>query len=237
MQVVAPDLLAEACELSAAVSAAGLVLGLLLWLFGWRGHRFWVVLAATLLGGVAGLSASPAYGAQPLVAGLLAAVAAGVLALALVRVVAFAAGGLAACLLVRTFVPALDQPLLAWLVGGLVGVFFFRFWTMALTSLLGTLLIAYSALSLLQRLAKLQAAPWSDRNAQLLNGLCAGGCLLGVLSQLLLERWRARRQRRREEQAKLKKAQEEEKRKKEEEKKKAPPPKRPWWGWPAKKAG
>src|SRR5690348_6630154 len=146
MQIVAPDLLADARELSVAVTAAGTALGLALWLFGWRGHRFWVVLSATLSGGIAGLTSSSAYGVEPLVAGLLAAVAAGVLALALVRVLAFAAGGLAACVLMHALAPAWDQPLVSLLVGGLLGVFFFRLGMMAFTSSAGTLLVAYCAL-------------------------------------------------------------------------------------------
>ena len=83
MALLAPDILEEARGLSVAVSVSGLVLGLLLWLLGWRGHRFWIVLAATVSAGVAGLSMGPSYGASPELAGLLLAIAAGVLALAL----------------------------------------------------------------------------------------------------------------------------------------------------------
>ena len=55
MHLVAPDILAEGHGLSSALSAAGLVLGLLLWLFGWRAHRFWIVLIATVSAGISGL--------------------------------------------------------------------------------------------------------------------------------------------------------------------------------------
>jgi MFS family permease len=248
MQLLAPDLLADVRELSVAVTAAGLGLGLLLWLLGWWGHRFWIVLGATVAGGVAGLTSSPDYGAQPLVAGLLAAVAAGVLALALVRVLAFAAGGLAASVLIHAFAPSWDQPLLTLLVGGLAGVFFFRLGMMALTSTAGTLLVLYCALSLLDRLGTLNAVPWADANAVLLNWLCGSGAILGVLAQFLLERRRLRKKREQEDAARQKAADEVVRKKtdaaarkkaaEDEKKKKNQPPPRNWWPpWGTRQAG
>ena len=235
MQVLAPDLLADGRELSVAVTGSGLGLGLLLWLLGWRAHRFWVVLCATFAGGVAGLVSSPDYDVQPLVAGLLAAVAAGVLALALVRVLAFAAGSLAACLLVHALAPAWDQPLVSMLVGGLAGVYFFRFGMMTLTSTFGTLLVGYCALCLLDRLGTLDVVPWANGNAVLLNWLCACGIVMGVLTQFLLERRRIHKQKAKEEAARQKAAEEAEKKKQ----KPPPPVKKSWfpWGQGKRKAG
>ena len=40
-----------------------LTLGLALWLTGWRLHRFWIVLATTLVAGITGLASGPAPGA------------------------------------------------------------------------------------------------------------------------------------------------------------------------------
>jgi hypothetical protein len=237
MHLLSPDLLADARELSGPVLAAGLVLGAALWLLGWRGHRFWIVLSATVAGGVGGLASSPAYGVQPLVAGLLAAVAAGVLALALVRVLAFLAGGLGACLLVHAFAPAWDQPLVSLLVGGLLGVYFFRMGTMALTSLAGTLLVEYCALCLLDRLATLRCVPWAEANAVLLNWLCGSGTVLGVLAQFLLERRSVRKKRQQEEAAKKKADDEAAKKKADEAKKKAKAASSWWPPWGKRKAG
>jgi hypothetical protein len=225
MQLLAPDLLADARELSVGVTGTGLALGALLWLLGWRAHRFWVVLSATFAGGVAGLASSPAYDVQPLVAGLLAAVAAGVLALALVRVLAFAAGSLAACLVVHAVAPSWDQPLVCVLVGGLVGVYLFRLGMMTLTSTIGTLLMGYSALCLLDRLGTLNAVLWADGHAALLNWLCGCGVVLGVLTQFLLERRLLRKKREREEKVRQKAAEEAEK------KKQKPPAKKSWLPW------
>lgn len=236
MHLLAPDLLADARELSVPVTAAGLALGLLLWLMGWWGHRFWIVLSATLVGGIGGLVESPAYGVQPLVAGLLAAVAAGVLALALVRVIAFLAGGLGACLLMHLVAPSWDQPLVSMLVGGLAGVYFFRFGTMLLTSTVGTLLMGYCSLCLLDRLGTLKCAAWADANGVLLNWLCGSGIILGVLTQFLLERRRNRKKREKEE-AKKKKADEEAAKKKADEARKKAKPANKWWPpWGQRKA-
>src|SRR5207237_9828162 len=85
MQLVAPDILSDACGLSIGLVIAGVVLGLALWLFGWSCHRFWIVLITTVLAGVYGLYDAAAFRAQPLVAALLLALVGGLLALALVR--------------------------------------------------------------------------------------------------------------------------------------------------------
>src|SRR5262249_35799008 len=134
MHLLSPDILTEARSLSYGLLSAGLAAGLMLWLLGWWGHRFWIVLIATVGGGVFGLNAGPNYGLQPAVAGLLLAVSAGVLALTLVRLFAWAAGGFAAWMLVHALAPLWDQPYLCFLAGGLIGLLLFRFWTMALTS-------------------------------------------------------------------------------------------------------
>jgi hypothetical protein len=198
MHFIAPDLLAEAHGLSVPVCITGLVLGLLLWLLGWYGHRFWVVLAATVAAGILGLYSGPDLGMQRLVAGLLLAVAAGALALALVRLAAFAVSGVIAWLIVRSFAPGwndLQGQIICILAGGLVGLLFFRYWMMTVTSLLGTLLLAYSGLCLADRLGKLDAAVWSEQNALLLNWACAANVAAGLLVQVLLDRRRRRRKR------------------------------------------
>jgi len=193
MQLVATDIVSDARALSAGLSAAGLAIGLALWLTGWWGHRFWIVLAATVLAGIFGLLSSPAHQVQPLIVGLLLAVAAGVLALSLVRLVAFAAGGAAVWLAVHAVAPPpWDDVLICFLAGGLVGLLLFRLWMIVLTSFAGTLLMAYSGLCLGDRLGKLDAVEWTETRALLLNWLCVGITLLGLVVQLFLERRRAR---------------------------------------------
>src|SRR5262249_26385774 len=79
MALLDPDILSEARELSPLLSGTGFVLGLFLWLFGGRTHRFWLALVLTVAAGVAGLYYGPAYGVLPLVSGLLLAISAGAL--------------------------------------------------------------------------------------------------------------------------------------------------------------
>jgi MFS family permease len=194
MHLFAPDLLSEARLLPFGLLGAGLAVGLLLWLFGWWGHRFWIVLIATVGAGLYGLmSAGPHYRIQPFVAGLLLAVSAGVLALTLVRLVAYVAGGIAAWMLVHALAPLWDQPLLCFLVGGLIGLFLFRFWTMAFTSFLGALVSIYSGLCLADKLGWTDAASWAEQQGALLNWLCGVGALAGFAVQFFLERRRIRR--------------------------------------------
>ena len=195
MVLVAPDILNEVRQLPWYFLAVALALGLLLWLFGGRGHRFWLVLGLTVAGGVVGLRYGAAYEVQPLVAGLLLAVTAGALALALSRVLLFVAGGAACVALAHAVAPSFDEPVICFLVGGLLGVLLFKVWVSALSSLAGTLLIAYSILGLLGGFRLFDAVAWAEQQTPLLTWACGAGAVFGLLAQFLLERRRQRRQR------------------------------------------
>jgi hypothetical protein len=191
MELLDRDILADVCGLSLPLVVTGLVLGLTLWLFGWRTHRFWVVLIMTVLAGIYGLYEAPPFRAQPLLASLLLAVAAGLLALAMIRVLAFVAGGGAGLLLVQAAAPTWSQPLLAFLACGLLGLLLFRLWMMALTSFSGALVIAYALLSLLNRADVLQAVEWSSgKGTVLFNWMCGLLAAAGLAFQFYLDRRR-----------------------------------------------
>jgi hypothetical protein len=228
MNAVASDILEEVRQLPPFMLAAGLAIGLLLWLYGGRGHRFWLVLAMTTAGGVFGLHFGAAYSLQPLVAGLLLAVTAGALALALARVILFVAGGAACIWLARTIAPSWDEPALFFLVGGLLGVLLYKVWVTALSSLAGALLIAYSILGLLSHFGMDGLPAWADQQAPLLNWICAATAVLGLLTQLLMERRRVRRIRQKEA---------EEKAAEDFARDHPPPPPKPWWSWKSPKTG
>jgi hypothetical protein len=188
MQLLAPDILEEARTLSPFLSGAGLLIGFFLWMFGGRTHRFWLAMSVTLAAGLLGLSHGKQYGMQPLVAALLLAVSAGALALSLVRILLFAAGGMAALSLFHAVAHGWDQPIAVFLVGGLIGVILYRFWIAIFSSLVGSVLMAYSALALLDRLGLIASVPWTRQNGPLLNWACASLIVMGVLVQFLLER-------------------------------------------------
>lgn len=188
MQLIAPDILEEARGLSPMLSGTGAAIGFLMWALGGRTHRFWLAMSVTLTAGLLGLALGKDYGMQPLAAGLLMAVSAGALALSLVRILLFAAGGLAALGIVYSLAPAWDEPIAAFLVGGLIGVLLYRFWIMTFSSLIGALLLVYSTLALLDRLHIVDSVAWTSKNGPLLNWGCSALIGLGLLVQFLLER-------------------------------------------------
>jgi hypothetical protein len=204
MHMIAPDVLAEARGLSAGVCGAGIGLGLLLWLFGWRWHRFWTVAGVTVAGGLYGLSTGQATGGHVLALGLLLAVAAGLLALELARLFAFVAGGTAVWLGAGALLPNAQELGVFFLAGGLAGILFYRLWMMALTSFLGTLLAGHAGLVLTDTLTAFDAPGWSGRNPMALSvavglvsalGLAAQGAQLRWWADA--DRWRPRRERKR----------------------------------------
>ena len=190
MQFLDPDILRDVCALSPALLITALIMGGVLWLWGWRTHRFWVVLLMTVLAGIHGLYEGSAFRDHPLVASLLLAIAAGLLALSLVRLLAFAAGGLAGLLAVQALGPGWNQHLLVFVACGLVGLFLFRLWMMALTSFTGTLLIACCGLALMNRAGKIDAVAWTEQGAVMVNWLCGLGTGLGLIVQYILDRRR-----------------------------------------------
>jgi hypothetical protein len=198
MVIIATDILIDLCGLSLGLLIALIPIGLMLWLWGWWSHRFWIVLATTVIAGVVGLLEATTWHVQPIVAAVLLAIAAGVLALALVRVITFAAGGLAGVYFVQLAFPAWQQHI-CFLISGLLCLLLFRWFFMALTSLLGAALLAYGTLALLNYRETLDAISWSDENAKLLSILCGIATLFGFAFQFYFERRRARRRKEAEE--------------------------------------
>jgi len=113
--------------------------------------------------------------------------------LSLVRLLLFAAGGLASLGLIHHLAPTWNEPIAVFLVGGLIGVFLYRFWIVTFSSSIGALLLVYSALALLDRLHIVDSVAWTDKNGPLLNWGCGALVVLGILVQFLLERRRQRK--------------------------------------------
>src|SRR3954451_3646713 len=184
MQLIAPDILAEARGLTGAMTGTICVLGFALWLFGWRWHRFWIVAGITLASGLIGLNAGrTTAGAHVMAVGILLAVAAGLLALELARVLAFVAGGCGAWLAVQWVLPQAQELWAVFLCGGLFGLLLYRLWTMLLRSLLGALLSGHAAILLAEQIFHFDAVAWVTGNVPALNGAVVGLGVLGILLQ------------------------------------------------------
>ncbi len=191
MQLVAPDILADACGLSLGLVITAIVVGLALWLFGWSWHRFWIVLITTVLAGVYGLYDAEVFRSQPLLAATLLALAGGLLALALVRMLAFIAGGMVGLLIAQSAFPNFDPPI-CFLVSGLVSLYIFRLSMMAITSLAGAILIGYAVLSLISHYSTSDIVAWATGATVVMNWACGLLALLGLGLQLLIDRKRGK---------------------------------------------
>jgi hypothetical protein len=193
MHVIAPEMLAELRELPMAAKGTLLGVGIFFWTLGWWCHRFWVVTAATVAAGVAGLRLAPDYGVQPVVAALLSAVAAGMLALALVRVAVFAGCGIALWYYMQTHLPEWTSPLICVSAGGLLGAVFFRFWIILVTTTLGMVLTCHGGLLLIEASSKkFDAVAWATDKSTLLNVVGGVSVFLGLVFQYGAERLRKR---------------------------------------------
>src|SRR4051812_14071990 len=56
MHIIATDILGDVCGLSLGLIMLVIPVGLVLWLLGWWSHRFWIVLATTVIAGIVGLN-------------------------------------------------------------------------------------------------------------------------------------------------------------------------------------
>jgi hypothetical protein len=123
------------------------------------------------------------------------AICAGALALALVRLLVFAIVGIGSLALAQALTPGWNEPVIFFLAGGLIGVVFFRLWVMALTSLAGTVLMAYCGLCLASSLGGIDVVHFAKDQGRLILWAGAGIALLGVFFQFILERRRAKKKR------------------------------------------
>jgi hypothetical protein len=193
MELIIPEILAEARQLSLALQLFGLLLGLTLWLAGWWSYRFWVALMLTVAAGVVAMVEAPLFQMEPLLAALLLAIAAGLLALSLMRLFAFAAAGLLSLALAQVMAPSVDAPWVCFLAGGILASILFRLWMMAMTSFCGALLTIYSVLCLLELLGLADCSRWGREHGILLNWMCLLSTVLGAVVQFLVYRRRSKK--------------------------------------------
>jgi hypothetical protein len=188
VDLIIPEILAEARHLSLPLLIGALCLGLMLWLAGWWSYRFWVALLTTVIAGVVGLYDASVFQMQPLLAALLLAIAAGLLALSLMRLFAFAIAGIGFMVLARLMAPSVEAPWVWFLAGGILAMVLFRLWVMALTGFGGTLLMLYSGLCLLEPMGLGDTLLLARSHWIMLNWLCVGGAIVGAAVQFLIHR-------------------------------------------------
>jgi hypothetical protein len=184
MQFINPDVLQAGKGLSAGAAAFFIIVGCLLWLVGWRWHRFWIVFGLTMISGVIGLALGEAAGGQQvMVLGVLLAVSAGMLALELAKILSFMTGGIAAWVVAQMVFPQAQELWAIFLAGGLLGVVLYRLWTMLTTSFLGVLISWHGLLMMMDVVMPYDYASWVNKNTNALNGAVLVVMLLGVLIQ------------------------------------------------------
>jgi hypothetical protein len=185
MTMISPDVIAELNGLSIGAGGFLMLVGFLLWGFGWRWHRFWVVFGFTAAAGIVGMASGRAAGGQILVMGLLLAFAGGVLAIELAKIFAFVAGGIGFWFSVQTIFPQGQELWAVFLSGGLFGVLLYRLWTMILLSFLGVVVSWHAAFGLAQSSGNYDAVKWVTDNTIAVNGAVVVATLLGVLMQVV----------------------------------------------------
>ncbi|MGL4422666.1 MAG: hypothetical protein ACRCZF_18500 [Gemmataceae bacterium] len=183
MVLISPEVLAAARGLSLGACSFLILVGGLLWVLGWRWHRFWLVFVITTTAGIIGLNAGRASGGYVLVIGLLLAFAGGVMALELAKIGSFAAGGVGAWLTIQNILPQAQEMWAIFLAGGLMGVILHRLWTMLLTSLAGVLLIMHAGMLLLEQVGFGGPMRMLGTNAAAVNGVAVMLIVLGLFIQ------------------------------------------------------
>lgn len=181
--VISPEVLSEAKGLSVGATGFFLFVGLMLWGFGWRWHKFWTAFTITLLAGLLGLTFGRAAGLPLLAVALGVAVTCGVLAMELAKILAFLTGGVAAWLGAQVILPQAQELWAAFLFGGLIGVLLHQFWTMLATSFVGTVLVGHTLLLFLDQLGVVRDADFAQQYAAAINGWAVLSTIVGVVVQ------------------------------------------------------
>jgi len=129
------------------------------------------------------------WGIHPVVAGALSGLAGGILSLSLFRLFAFLTGGAALALFTSMVAPGPGEVLILFVVGGLIALLLERFWMSLASSFVGSWLLSFALLGLLDRGQKLDSVQWVTDNAKLLPILVGAGTLLGAGIQYWMHRW------------------------------------------------
>lgn len=184
-----PEIMNEVRQLSPAALWIAVAISLVLLVLGYQLYKFWIVFAATIGAGLFGLNQGPVWGIHPALGAGLAALAGGILSLSLFRLFAFLSGGIALAVVTGMFAPGQGEVLILFVVGGLIALLLERFWMALASSFLGSWLLAYALMGLLDRGQKLDSVQWVTDNTKLLPILVGAGTLIGAGVQYWMHRW------------------------------------------------
>ena len=204
MHMIAGEIVSAGRGLSPTLAIIGIVLGGLLWLCGWRWHRFWVVITVTVAGGLYGLQSGRDSDSHLIAMGVLVALSAGMMALELARVLAFIGAGTAMWMLAGLLFPQGRELWVAFMLGGLIGILLYRFWTMLLTSFLGIEISWHAFLILADSQNWFDGENYADRYTKVFNGAVIAAAACGIVAQSWLERWYHRRKKKKKQEAESK---------------------------------
>ena len=124
-------------------------------------------------------------------AGILFAVSAGMLAMDLSRLFAFGVAGSTLWMVSQQVLPNFREPLIVFLIGGIVGILLYRLQIRLLTSFVGTLIAAHSVLLIVEAASneQFEPGPWAAANSLGLDIAVVGLTLLGIAVQGQFEVW------------------------------------------------
>jgi hypothetical protein len=183
------EVLQAARGMSVAMLSTWLALGLAVWLFGWRWHRFWITSAAVIAAAAITWQCGNIWTqTPPVIAVIVVALAAAVVAVELARLVVFVLGGAILLYLTSQHLPEFHDTWLAFPLGGLVAVLLFRLGWIIITSLLGTLIATHAILLLVEPIATFDSVQWSRDNSLSIHiGMCIW-IIVGITGQIWMNR-------------------------------------------------
>ncbi len=182
------EVLQAARGMSEAMLGTWLTMGLALWLFGWRWHRFWITWAAAF----AAAAITWHWGSHwtqtpPLISAVVVGLAVAWIAMELARLLVFGSGGIALWYLASQLFPDFHDVWLAFPLGGLISVLLFRIGWILVTSLLGTWIAVHAVLLLIETASTFDCVQWVDNNSILIHIGMGFWILLGIICQLLID--------------------------------------------------
>ncbi len=202
MELISPQIVAKASELPAIVLVLAAAIGPVFWVLGWRLHRALFVAAATFVGGVYGLVHGPSLGLYPILAAGLLSLSAGGLALAILRIGVFVVCGAAVDLAATAIIADhLDDTARVWLhfvaflVGGLLSLVWYRFLVIVLTSFAGAFLLLIGGLAFAARQGDMDTIILVEERPSLVSVAFLLLGVLGAAGQYSLDHRRAREKR------------------------------------------